>query len=572
MTPVRFVLAVPREPRRDGLQIQVRRAHGAETIGGRDISVWQQDPNDSLVTADSTILLLGRLFQGRNRMAAADLAPLHSKEAKECARWLTDHCWGGWLALLVEPSGDAWIVRAPSPLLPVYRLDTDSHVLLASEIDLLNRAARTQPKVSWSNLTLHLLYPERRGVRTCLAGITEVMPGHLARLDATEQVPLWTPSRFVRPHASLDRAALAAQLRETATSCLDAWTSGDERVAVSASGGLDSSIVCACLRRAGRPFDTVTISTPDPSGDESAWVRKLAGHLGVRMVARTFDPADFALERSASRGLPRPTRKAFMEVLSRLQREACEELGATAILDGNGGDNLFCYLHSAAPIVDRLGCHGVTPALLHTLLDMCRITQCDLGTMLRAAARSWSNRAAPAWHEDERLLTKVRPPDPEPPDCPIELKRLPGKQAHAMLIERARNFLNELTGSSEPMRFSPLMSQPLIELCLQVPSWEWCAGGINRSLAREAFREELPREILERQAKAGPDSVLRSVFVRNRKRIRDMLLGGMLASEGILDREATARALDADAQSEDPIVYRLLDLVEAEAWARSWER
>ena len=103
-----------------------------------------------------------------------------------------------------------------------------------------------------------------------------------------------------------------------------------------------------------------------------------------------------------------------------------------------------------------------------------------------------------------------------------------------------------------------------------MPSWLWCSGGVNRSLAREAFRDNLPVTILARRSKAGPESVLRAVFRRNRELIREMLLGGVLADRGIIDIKAVELALQVDEQADDPIINRLLDLAEAEAWARSW--
>src|SRR3546814_10817974 len=38
----------------------------------------------------------------------------------------------------------------------------------------------------------------------------------------------------------------------------------------------------------------------------------------------------------------------------------------------------------------------------------------------------------------------------------------------------------------------PLMSQPIIEACLSVPSWEACRGGSDRSFTRRAFTGDLP--------------------------------------------------------------------------------
>lgn len=572
MKPVRVALAVPRRCLSRVAPLTMHNADDPSRLCEFEIAVWTADNQDCHVLAQGRGLILGRLFQGGTSLRAADHRPYDLADGTSLAQQLTQQLWGGWIALMRDAAGRPWIARDPSPMLPIYRCETASHVLFASDVELLRRAGGTAPAVSWPDLAAHLRYPERRETRTCLAGIAEVEPGYVARLDGEAGQPLWSPWSFVRGHDNHKREQLAERLRETTITCVKAWTSGERRVAVSASGGLDSSIICAALAASGREFDCVTVATPDPSGDERAWVGHLASHFGVRVIATTFEPAQFVLENCASLGLPRPTRKAFMAVLRHLQRRACRELGADVVLDGNGGDNLLCYLHSAVPVVDRMREEGLGTGAVRTLLDMCRITQCDLATMVRAALRLWRKGGPASWHADERLLSSHYAPPMPPADCPIAEQRLPGKAAHVMLIERARNFLNELSGPCAPMRFSPLMSQPLVELCLRIPTWQWCAGGINRSLAREAFQRDLPPEIVFRQSKAGPDSVLRTVFDQNRHLMRAMLLEGSLAEHGLLDRKQVEQALGADAQHDDSIVYRLLDLTEAEAWARSWSR
>jgi asparagine synthase (glutamine-hydrolysing) len=211
--------------------------------------------------------------------------------------------------------------------------------------------------------------------------------------------------------------------------------------------------------------------------------------------------------------------------------------------------------------------------MLRSFVDMCRMTESDALMMLRAFVRRLIRAPMPAWIPDDRLLTRDVQSAPMPRGLtPWNLlsRRAPGKAAHIGLIQRAQNFTHDLTGASGPLQFSPLMSQPLLEFCLSVPTWQWCHGGINRSLAREAFRADLPAAAVARTAKAGPDSFLRVVLNRNRGLIREMLHDGLLARHGVLDMAAVEQAVTIDEQADDPIINRLLDLVEAEAWARSW--
>jgi asparagine synthase (glutamine-hydrolysing) len=114
------------------------------------------------------------------------------------------------------------------------------------------------------------------------------------------------------------------------------------------------------------------------------------------------------------------------------------------------------------------------------------------------------------------------------------------------------------------------MSQPLLETCLRIPTWLWPQGGVNRALARSAFASELPAPLRSRTVKPGPDSFIRAAFERNRTGLHALLREGLLASNGLLDLEGLDEAFAPDERSDGQSVRRILDLAEAENWARSW--
>jgi asparagine synthase (glutamine-hydrolysing) len=580
MTPIRFLISIATADKPSTGPIENFGMHQIAAPGfitQHRSAIWIADDRD-LLQNTAGVAVVGRVFDRAShlRLASLPVGAAGLASPIERAGRLLSNVWGAWFALLTDrETGRIYVARDPTAHLPVYARELGPHMLFASDIALLIEAGGSKLTVSWRHLADQLRFPELRQADTCLAGIREVAPGALTPIAGNNAPPvqLWDPWTFARRHRWQEPAEAAAGLRETTLSCIGAWASDSARVAVAASGGLDSSIICAALAVQKRPFDCITIATADPSGDESAYVGQLAAALGVRMVRQMFDPAGIDLARPASAGLPRPVRKAFMQELRRAMREGAGELGADVVFDGNGGDNLFCYLHSAAPILDRLWAEGPGTGMMRSIVDMCRMTESDVPTMLRAVVQGLIRAPAPAWIADDRLLAR----DVQSAPVPIALtpwnlrqRRAPGKAAHIGLIQRAQNFTHDLTGASGPMQFSPLMSQPLLEFCLSVPSWEWCHGGINRSLAREAFRADLPATTLSRTAKAGPDSFLRVVLRRNRRLIREMLHDGLLARHGVLDMAAVEQAVTIDEQADDPIINRLLDLVEAEAWARSW--
>ena len=118
-------------------------------------------------------------------------------------------------------------------------------------------------------------------------------------------------------------------------------------------------------------------------------------------------------------------------------------------------------------------------------------------------------------------------------------------------------------------RVAPLLAQPLIEYGLGVPSWQWGEGGVNRSLAREAFRAELPEIVLNRRSKGRILSMFLPAFEQNRSRLAGHLLNGWLAGAGLLDVDAIGAKLSGRERADTTDMLRILQFADIEGWARS---
>lgn len=529
------------------------------------------------VTLERGCRVIGPLFRRDGHPIAAERdVTLPLGGSLETAAWLSENCWGAYLAILPEQSnGKLRVFSDPSGLLPVYRTTSRTHCLISSDPRLLAQAEAGRSDIDWTALRAHLCWPEFRPAATCLVGVDELRPGALYDLGhaAGSFAMVWQIADHLPARTVPSFSEAADALRTCAQVSISAWAELAGPIAVAASGGVDSSLICAALASGGHNFSCVTLATADPSGDERSFVEALAAHLGVAMDASTYDPATIDLTQPASAGLPRPARRNLSLAIDAALDQARLRVGADAVFDGNGGDNLFCFLHSAAPVIDRLAAEGFSAAL-PTLFDMCAVTGADFPTMLRAVwRRYWRKDGKDHWPPERELLADLSDQVPMPaaltPWLDPEACGHVGKRDHLALIMRAQNHIHDLSKPGVP-RFSPLMSQPLVELCIGLPTWLWCHGGINRALAREAFADALPQAVLRRTSKAGPDSFLRRLFAQNRALIRTMLLDGHLAAQGLVDRPAIEAAINTDTLSKDAVVYRLLDLCEAEAWTRSW--
>lgn len=116
----------------------------------------------------------------------------------------------------------------------------------------------------------------------------------------------------------------------------------------------------------------------------------------------------------------------------------------------------------------------------------------------------------------------------------------------------------------------PLLAQPVMELCLAIPTWQLAAGSLDRALAREAFANDVPREILRRRGKGEASRYYSHAVVANLPFLRDLLIGGLLPRNGLLDADALDASLDEASLVRRPDHRVLIAYATLEGWLRSW--
>jgi asparagine synthase (glutamine-hydrolysing) len=487
--------------------------------------------------------------------------------------------WGGCIVVSTHGRhGHLSIFRPPFGSLPCFWAKTECATLVASDIELLLAAGLPRPAIDPALLARHLAAEDLRRNDTCLSGVLELRGGTelLVRTDQVRVEERWSPWDFAAEDAQIVDAGQAAQcLRDAAIACVSAQASTFGQILLKLSGGLDSSLVAACLKECGRPFLSLTLVTQDPTGDERPYARLAASAAGSELLERFRIGSEVDLKRSAAARLPRPSARAFTQETARIAGEVARERGCEAIFDGGGGDNLFCSLQSARPAADCILSRTGRDQFVPTVVSIAELVQ---SSIWRIASRAWriSRRSSPAyrWNLDTRFLSSdaraEAPGAARHPWLDAPSGALPGKSAHLALIAAAQSVAEGFDPLEEIPTFSPLIAPALVETCLRIPSWMWFKRGCNRAIARHALSGILPPELAWRRSKGAPDGFIANLYESNRSAIRTMLLGGALQAFGLLDRSGIQSFLDDDAPVRGHDYLRIMQLVDAEAWARNW--
>ncbi|WP_164857346.1 asparagine synthase family protein [Sphingomonas crocodyli] len=487
-----------------------------------------------------------------------------------------DNLWGGYVAVLLpaDQGGAIELWRDPSSAVGCYYARSREWTVFASNAGDLARAGVVAVEIDWYGLAAHLTFSQLRTPRTAINGVHELLAGGRLRLGergVTAQAMIWSPWAYGAPDKMIrDPADASRAVREAILGTVAARLDGKGRSILRLSGGLDSSILAAAMKAAGHDFVCLNYRTRHASGDERHYARKVANHLAVELHEVELDPARVDPFRSSARDIPRPTIFSFSQAHAHHLEETIGLTGASAIVDGGGGDNVFCYLHSAATVADAVRLESPT-GWWRAACDMSDLSKASLATIGRATVAKLRHGHLYRWQPTDFWLNQDYVPSSsfQHPWLCTPGTGLPGTLRHIANIIQIQNHLDAGSLVRLPV-LSPLLAQPVMETCLRVPSYLWARGGINRRVARDAFANLLPEEIVWRRDKGTPTSIVGGLFETHRDRLRDHLLGGVLASAGFLDRPRLERVFDQNRVAQDITYSLLVRLADAESWACAW--
>lgn len=538
-------------------------------------------------------VILGKIFTSPGGDPASACQTIGEAEMqriiKSDGRHLVTRYWGRYIAFLQDEARHRkFILKAPIEGFYCYNADYQGVTVYFSSLEDFARLGWFDFMLNWSHIATHLHYFRMDKADTAFHDLHKLQPGecHHYRAERQGSQVYWSPADIYRSDVMEDPAQAACQLRETVMASVSAWAGSYGRIIHKLSGGLDSSIVLACLRQCREAKDITALNyhpAGDRSGDERAFARQVAGFYGVDLIEKELLASNVRLE-----GLfdisPLATPELYMNAVDRCGYEAdlAGERAADVLWAGEGGDGIFFQPRSPLITSDYIHRHGFTPAVLSVALDNARLMKKSLWAVLYEAAkvRLFENRGdAPSEESGPKsallnydvLRDVMRQEKATPPSFAAE--GLPkGKRLHISLCALP----NIYCYSARPADFLevcyPLLSQPIIECCLRIPSYILTTGARDRGLARMAFKDDLPPHVLRRESKGGIQHYAAAIVAANRDFIREILLDGILREENLLNRRAVARALDPGQATVNVETVNILRHVCTEIWLRKARR
>ncbi|WP_454798427.1 asparagine synthase-related protein [Novosphingobium lindaniclasticum] len=490
---------------------------------------------------------------------------------------LLERFWGSYLAAFAHDD-EVTVLRDPSGAAPAHYAPLGDSILVASEAGLLRKVGAINGKIDYEALARHIYLADLPMTDAPLAGARRLSPGTALKATAgTLRIDtFWNPWTFAAkadPTRNLEEHALA--LSRCAEGCIRAWANCFPSILVGVSGGLDSSIVTACLAGRDQVVTGLTMVAPGPAGDERGYARALCDHLDVRLLEEFYALGDVDPLKSCVPHLSFPSGRTQSQAYNAAVGRAMRESGAAAFFTGNGGDNVFFLSQSTRGLIDRRRSGASVGETWQSLRDVCALTGSSMWAAFRQAYRISGLPARYAWRPDPRFLSaatieRFADLPAKHPWLDAPAGALPGKSAHIGMILRIQNHAEGFDPSLGIRVINPLLSQPILEQCLATPTWLCSSGGRDRAVARHAFSARLPEAIAERRVKGGPDGFAAAILEAHIPQIRTRLLSGRLAEAGIIDLAAVEMATRPGAADRGSSFVPLLFFLDIEGWIEHW--
>lgn len=543
-----------------------------------DLILFSNIPADVIDLPDRSGVIIGKIFHRNGGFEQVTTLPTGESELihKTTGRRLIEEYWGSYIAAITSKKG-THVLRDPSGGIPCYYISQKHRTIFSSDVNILLKAAQVRPVVDWEAVGQSLHFYQFPTEATALVGVSQLYGGEALVVGPTgvEKSQYWNPWDHINDKSTTGEE-LGERLYRIVRTTLSAWAAAYPRALISLSGGLDSSIVASCLAAAHADIACLTVVTPDPVGDERVYARAVSEAIGSELIEILEEVDLVDITNSVAERMPVPCGKAHERAYNEAIQKGVAQTCPDAFFVGAGGDNVFYLTHSVRPLVDRFRAEGWSTGVLQTLNDICTITGASAWQIIRESLRLIRMRNAsirwltvPDYLSPEFVTTRCAEPAQHPWLIPPEGIPL-GKIGHVTMLLRAMNHLEHRDKSLNVPMISPLLSQPIVEFCLGVPSWEACAGGKDRAVARRAFERHLPSAVTRRGAKGSPDGWVAQFIAVHGQNIAHRLLDGELVRHGILDRSAIEAILRPGVRFAPTDAPRIMALLDTEAWVRHW--
>jgi asparagine synthase (glutamine-hydrolysing) len=470
----------------------------------------------------------------------------------------------------------------------VYFQKTADTFFFGSEIKCILETSHVQKQVNDVSLSHYLSFMYLPEDLTMFSGIEKLKPGHLLKVKA-DQISIteyWNLNTFSQSETNF--ADALSEFRRLLAESIKLHLRSDVPLGVFLSGGIDSSIITALAAQStDKPVNTFTIGYGQEGSfyDEREYASLVAKTFKTNHHELIVNPnVEEAIEKligyfdepfANSSAIPN---YYIAQMMRREVKVALSGLGGDEIAGGYerilGMKVLLNYRKLPAPIKSMvMFAANVLPDSKRGNYLVGRTKRFASAAKLSPAEAYYSIISAISDQRKRKILAKL----PAGPDSLKLFQEIIGRDKQDDILRKAIYFdlvsympndllvLTDRTSMANSLEVRvPLLDQRLVEFMFQLPMEYKVKGWDKKFIFKEAFKNILPREILNRK-KRGFSTPL-SVWLRNdlRHYVESIFTKQRINQTGMLDFESINELLaehNARKANHQGVIFALLTFI-----------
>ena len=567
-------------------------AHGAQPMSSGDCTIVYNGEVYNHAEHREGLIGGGHVFQ--NRSDTETILHLYEEHGRDCVDYLR-----GMFAFAIwdKSKKELFIARDRFGVKPLYFVHTDDGSLyFASEIKALLEAGAVKPKINFNALPDQLANHGTSGDETLFVGVKRLLPGHtLVWKDGKVDIREFWDLEFEPKHEACTDAEYIEEWRELFRKSVELRLMADVPLGMFLSGGIDSSAIAAMMSTmVSEPIKTFSVGFAEREANELEYARLVAGKFGTDHHEITITP------------------EQFFEALPKLVWHEDEPIGFVAsvplyfvsklaqehvkvVLTGEGSDEMMAgygryqkalsllnygeKYESLTPSFVRDAVRGgvaTLPASLNRKLNRTFLTRnSDIQSLF------FDNFAVFPKAMQSKMFsrgTRQKIADLNPySQQNAWLERTDAEDVlDKLLYVDTKTYLHELLMKQDQMSMAasiesrvPFLDHKLAEFTARMPREMKLRGGTTKWILREAMKDILPPEILDRPKMGFPVPVGRWFRGEFKHMVDEYVLGERAMARGIFN-EPFVRNLVAEHNAGENHDERLWSLVNFEIWQRQF--
>ena len=490
-------------------------------------------------------------------------------------------------AFFDRQTGRLWLARDPFGIKPLYYHLNGNRIVFSSEIKPLLLDPETPREPDYDALRQHLLLGYAADPQTAFKDIFRLPPGHFMQVTPGGDV---TVERFWAVEECFEQPA--GDLQSVLQESVRLHSISDVPEGLFLSGGLDSSMLLACLSRLdprppGFKAFNVGLDEDDPFDSPSNKLERRTAlrtseHFRVPLVKIDPRAPDIVSLEDIARSVEEPICNPSNLMIDTICETARKD-GTKVLLSGHGGDELFAGyrrhvwarymammrapgIASLGSLVGRFSGDTVVQRMVASLDRSSQVSP-----LISIAAMGWDlvtrHEIAPSWFPAAAIPDTVRP-------LVQMLERWKSmsylKQMMLLDIHTYMTAQNLISMDKSSMRRSvevrvPFLYRPLLAIGLQTPDAQLVRGLRNKCPIRRVAERTLPGFLLDvPKLGFGPPHVPMVTSDEG----RELLLGETTRKRGLFDPAVIQKLLGLLTPNDQHLSMQLYNVLMIEQWFR----